>query len=107
MPPKKGKGKLPLFHGNREWVIPIYSPWAQIQNNPQENFAEPRTNCKVPPSQEHNYFHNYMVVDISQATHFYICGSRIPFHMTGRSIFPFEDGAGISLYQKYLTKLPN
>ena len=23
---KKGKGKLPLFCGNREWVIPIYSP---------------------------------------------------------------------------------
>ena len=21
---KNGKGKLPLFHGNSEWVIPIY-----------------------------------------------------------------------------------
>ena len=24
LPSKRGKGKLPLFRGNREWVIPIY-----------------------------------------------------------------------------------
>ena len=24
LPPKKGKGKLPLFCGNVEWLIPIY-----------------------------------------------------------------------------------
>ena len=23
---KKGKGKLPLFRGNGEWIIPIYAP---------------------------------------------------------------------------------
>ena len=24
LPPKQGGGKLPLFYGDREWVIPIY-----------------------------------------------------------------------------------
>ena len=24
---KKGKCKLPLFCGNREWIIPIYAAW--------------------------------------------------------------------------------
>ena len=31
LPPKKGKGKLPLFHGNGERVIPIYGAYHVIK----------------------------------------------------------------------------
>ena len=31
LPPKKGKGKLPLFRGNGERVNPIYVPFTNLR----------------------------------------------------------------------------
>ena len=57
LPPKKGKGKLPLFCGNEERVIPIFGSRQVIQSNIMRNTTKVNLDAATmdsPSGEDHN-----------------------------------------------------
>ena len=57
LPPKKGKGKFPLFCGNEERVIPIFGSRQVIQSNIMKNTTKVNLDAATldsPSGEEHN-----------------------------------------------------